>query len=53
MGELFRAIAAGDEPANSGADHLMTLRLVEAAYRASEEHRAVDPREIPVAGEAM
>lgn len=46
MAELLRDLE-GTAPARAtGRDNLMTLALVDAAYRSADEHRAVDPREI-------
>ncbi len=46
MGELFRAIETGDEPSISGRDNLLTLRLVEAAYRSAAERRTICIEEV-------
>jgi predicted dehydrogenase len=46
MGDLFRAIETGGEPAISGEDNLKTLQLVFGCYRSAAEHRAVRPAEI-------
>jgi predicted dehydrogenase len=46
MGDLFRAIETGAEPSISGEDNLVTLRLVEAAYRSAGERRAVALAEV-------
>lgn len=46
MAELLRDLE-GTAPATcTGADNLMTMALVDAAYRSAREGRAVDPREI-------
>jgi predicted dehydrogenase len=46
MGEFLEAIEQGHEPPHSGADNLVTLQIVFAAYRSMEEKRAVSPWEI-------
>ena len=46
MASLMEAIQTGGEPLTNGADNLKTLRVVHAAYRSAEEHRAVAPNEI-------
>ncbi len=46
MAELLRDLE-GTAPATcTGEDNLLTMALVDAAYRSAEEHRAVDPAEI-------
>jgi predicted dehydrogenase len=46
MAELLRDLE-GTEPARAtGEDNLLTMALVDAAYRSAAEHRAVDPAEI-------
>ena len=42
MGQLLRAIEAGNEPEISGHDNLKTMALIEAAYRSTAEGRAID-----------
>jgi predicted dehydrogenase len=46
MADLMDAIAAGREPAVSGADNLGTLATIEAGYRSIRERRPVDIAEI-------
>lgn len=46
MADLLNAILEQREPAVSGADHLHTLRVLEAAYRSAELKRAVKPSEV-------
>ena len=41
MAQLLIALEEGCEPAISGRDNLKTMALVEAAYRSSEEKRAI------------
>jgi predicted dehydrogenase len=49
MAELLRDLE-GTEPATcTGADNLLTMALVDAAYRSAREHRAVEPGEIAAA----
>jgi predicted dehydrogenase len=46
MAELLRDLE-GTEPATcTGRDNLVTMAVVEAAYRSAREHRAVEVREI-------
>lgn len=46
MAELLRDLE-GTQPATcTGEDNLLTMALVDAAYRSAEEHRAVDPAEV-------
>jgi predicted dehydrogenase len=46
MSELLTAVATDTEPPISGRDNLRTMALVEAAYLAAREHRAVAPAEL-------
>ena len=46
MSALMDAIMTGEEPENSGREHLKTLQVVEAAYRSASERRMVSPQEI-------
>jgi predicted dehydrogenase len=46
MGQLMRAIQEEAEPAISGRTTLGTMTLVEAAYRAAEQGRSVELKEI-------
>lgn len=46
MGALLTALATEAAPAISGRDNLVTMALVEAAYRSAEEHRPVALSEI-------
>ena len=46
MADLLIALESGGEPSISGQDNLRTLALVDAAYRSSEQHRAVSLAEI-------
>jgi predicted dehydrogenase len=41
MAQLLNAVERGAEPEIGGADNLLTMALVEAAYRSAAEHRAV------------
>jgi predicted dehydrogenase len=36
MGSLLKAVAEDGTPATSGADNLMTIRLVQALYRSMD-----------------
>lgn len=50
MAELLRDLE-GTEPATcTGADNLLTMALVDAAYRSAREHRGVEPVEIIAEG---
>ena len=40
------SVAAGTEPETSGADNVLTLALVEAAYLSAAEQRTVELSEI-------
>ena len=44
---IIRAWKAGGDAETSGIDNLKTFALVEAAYKASEERRAVEPEAAP------
>jgi hypothetical protein len=46
MGQLMRAVQEDAEPAISGRTTLGTMTLVEAAYRAAEQGRSVELKEI-------
>jgi len=46
MAELLRDLEGTASARATGRDNLMTMALVDAAYRSAAEHRAVDPREI-------
>jgi predicted dehydrogenase len=46
MAELLCSLEAGQPPSLSGADHLVTMAVVEACYRSAAEHRVVDLAEI-------
>lgn len=46
MIELQSALNRGEEPENSGRDHLRTLAVVEAAYRSLDQKRAVTISEV-------
>ena len=46
MAELLRDLEGTEAAACTGEDNLLTMALVDAAYRSAEEHRAVDPAEI-------
>ncbi len=46
MAELLVALEEGREPSLSGRDNLVTMALVDAAYRSAAEHRAVEVAEI-------
>jgi predicted dehydrogenase len=46
MAQLLIALETGATPAISGRDNLPTMALVDAAYRAATQHRAVEPAEI-------
>ena len=46
MAQLLIALEEGCEPAISGRDNLKTMALVEAAYRSSEEKRAIPMEEM-------
>jgi predicted dehydrogenase len=46
MGALLTALATETSPAISGRDNLLTMALVEAAYRSAAEHRPVMLAEI-------
>jgi len=46
MAQLLVAVANGSEPEISGRDNLVTMALVEAAYRSAAEHRAVELSEM-------
>ena len=46
MAGLMIAIETDDTPATATADHLNTLRLVNAAYRSAAENRSLRPSEI-------
>lgn len=46
MAQLLCAIEQGTEPEISGVDNLKTMALVEACYRSTKEHRAVEIAEI-------
>lgn len=46
MGQLMKAIDTGSEPELNGPDNLMTMALVEAAYRSAETGEAVAVAEI-------
>lgn len=46
MGQLLRAIEEDRTPELNGPDHLRSLRLALAAYRAADEGRAVAPDEV-------
>jgi len=49
MEQLQYALESGEAPALSGHDNLKTMALIEAAYRALAEKRAVRPAEIEAA----
>jgi predicted dehydrogenase len=46
MAELLCALEQNREPVISGRRNLPTMALVDACYLSSEQHRAVEPREI-------
>ncbi len=46
MGQLLLSLETGTVPAISGRDNLQTMALVEAAYRSTAEHRAIEISEI-------
>ncbi len=46
MAELLRELEGSEPAVSTGDDNLLTMALVDAAYRSAQEHRAVDPREI-------
>ena len=46
MAQLLIALETGEEPAIGARDNLKTMALVEAAYRSTEEHRAIELSEI-------
>lgn len=46
MGELHCALEDGREPSIAGRDNLLTMALVDAAYRSNNEHRAVSISEV-------
>lgn len=46
MAELLRDLEGTERATCSGADNLLTMALVDAAYRSAKEHRAVEPGEI-------
>lgn len=46
MGELMSSLEDGRVPSNAGDDHLMTMKLVAAAYRSAETGRLVRLDEI-------
>ncbi len=46
MAQLLLAIEQGAEPEISGRDNLKTIALVEAVYRAAQEHRVVTLEEV-------
>ena len=46
MAQLLIALETGNPPAIDGRDNLNTMALVEAAYQSSEQHRAVELKEI-------
>jgi predicted dehydrogenase len=46
MAQLLCALEDGTEPEISGRDNLKTMALVDACYRSTEEHRAVELAEI-------
>ena len=46
MAQLLIALETGEEPAIGALDNLKTMALVEAAYRSTEEHRAIELSEI-------
>jgi predicted dehydrogenase len=46
MAQLLCALEDSAEPEISGRDNLRTMALVEACYRSTQEHRAVEIREI-------
>jgi predicted dehydrogenase len=41
---MLGAVSGGSPAATSGEDNLRTFALVEAAYRAAEEHRSIRPQ---------
>ena len=43
QGSIVRAWRAGKDPESTGEDNLKTYALVEAAYQAAREARAVTP----------
>lgn len=46
LGQLARAILAGEEPECSGRDNLNTVAILEACARSAAEHRPVSPRDL-------
>jgi hypothetical protein len=46
MAQLLCALESGTEPEINGRDNLGTMALVEACYRSTQEHRAVEIAEI-------
>jgi predicted dehydrogenase len=46
MGQLMKALEAGEPPALSGKDNLGTMSLIEAAYKSAEEGRTVKLSEV-------
>lgn len=50
MAQLLCALETGDEPEIGGRDNLQTMALVEAAYVAAREHRAVRISEVTRGG---
>ena len=45
---IIGAWKAGHDAETSGIDNLKTFALVEAAYKAAEERRAVEPEAAPL-----
>ena len=46
MADLLIALEENRLPETSGTDNLLTMALVDAAYRSAQQHRAVSPHEI-------
>lgn len=46
LGQLERALFAGEEPDSSGRDNLQTMAVVEACCRSASERRWIDPQEL-------
>ncbi|MFM8893585.1 MAG: Gfo/Idh/MocA family protein, partial [Planctomycetia bacterium] len=46
MAELLRDLEGTEQATCTGRDNLVTMAVVEAAYRSARDHRAVDVREI-------